>query len=296
MNWSEFITADLRAKIQQRQNMPLKFTLTKLAQIYDVSIAPVRVSVKKLISEGLLIKRQNGRLELKKRIESEVGFVTGPLPEFPADSYDVIARDLVVSSLKGQPVFLREVNIAKRYKIGRSRVRRILGRLSGEGIVDHIPRRGWRLRPFNQADLDSFLEIREVLELKAIDLAIGKLDKKDLQEILSGNISPQASEYLKVDNTLHRYIIEKSQNRYIRDFFEHYGKYYEILFEWEDYDLDSAIMAVRHHRAIIKALLRGDRKAAKKAMADHIRNNHTFLKGVNPAKIRVTEQRIVVKN
>ena len=276
--------------------MPEKFTLTGLAHIYDVSITPVRAAVGTLISEGILVKCGNSRLKLKNRVAAKGSFTKGPIPQFPQDAYEIIARDLVVSSMKGQPIFLREESIAKRYGIGRSRVRRILGRLAGEGIVDHIPRRGWRLRPFNQADLDSFLEIREVLELKAIALAIDKLDKKDLQAVLSGNITPKASEYPKVDNTLHRYIIEKSQNRYIRDFFEHYGKYYEILFAWEDYDRDSAILAVRQHRAILKALLRGDRQAARKAMADHIHNNHTFLKSVNPAKIRVTEQRIVVKN
>jgi DNA-binding GntR family transcriptional regulator len=50
------------------------------------------------------------------------------------------------------------------------------------------------------------------------------------------------------------------------------------------------------HRAILKALLAGNRSAAKKAMADHIRNNHTFLKNINPANIRISKQRIILKN
>ena len=32
-------------------------------------------------------------------------------------------------------------------------------------------RRAWRLRPFRKEDLGAFLEIRELLELKAMDLA-----------------------------------------------------------------------------------------------------------------------------
>lgn len=293
MDWTEFVTADLRAKIRQRQNMPLKLTLIALARIYDVSITPVRAAVKTLVSEGLLVKGRNGRLKLRHRIGKRS---KGTLPARPADAYDVIARDLVVESLKGRHVFLREEAIAKRYGIGRSRVRRIFSRLSGEGIIDHIPRRGWRLRPFNQADLDAFLQIREVLELKAVDLAVNNLNRKDLGKILSGNLLPKGSEYPKADNSLHQYIIEKSQNRYIRDFFEHYGRYYEILFAWEDCDCDSAILAVRQHRAILKALLAGDRSVAKKAMADHIRNNHTFLRNINPADIRITKNRIVLKS
>ena len=99
-----------------------------------------------------------------------------------------------------------------------------------------------------------------------------------------------------MDNSLHAYIIEKAANRYIRDFFEHYGKYYEVLFAWEDCDRNSTILAVQQHRAILKALLKKDRRAARRAMADHIRNNHAFLKSVGPESVRVTAKGIVVKN
>jgi DNA-binding FadR family transcriptional regulator len=135
-----------------------------------------------------------------------------------------------------------------------------------------------------------------VFEIKAVDLAVNNLNRNDLEKMLSGNLPPKGKEYPKADNSLHRYIIEKSQNRYIRDFFEQYGRYYEILFAWEDCDRNSAVLAVRQHRAILKALLAGDRLAAKKAMADHIRNNHTFLRSINPADIRITKHRIVLKS
>ena len=292
MDWTEYITTDLRARIKQRQNIPVKLTLEALAREYDVSVTPIRFAVKQLISEELLVKGSNSRLKLKHRIGKSV---QGQMPMKPADIYDLIAKDLIVQSLRGRPVFLREEAIARRYDIGRSRVRRVFSRLAGEGIIDHIQRRGWRLRPFDQADLDAFLQIREVLELKAIDLAINNLNSNDLKKILSGNLLKRRN-YPKADNSLHRYIIERSRNRYIRDFFEHYGKYFEILFAWEDCDRASAILAIRQHRAIIKALLACDRSAAKKAMSDHIRNNHAFLKSINPADIRVTKQRIILKN
>ena len=161
-------------------------------------------------------------------------------------------------------------------------------RLAEFGIIDHIPRCGWKLRPFTQDDLDAFLDTREVLELKALGLAKGRLDDKKLKIILNGNVLPKNSELPKVDNSLHSYIIEKARNRYIKDFFEHYGKYYEILFDWEDSNKKSAIRAAKQHRAILRALLKKDWRAAKKAMVYHIRNNHEVLKNINPENITFT--------
>ena len=45
-------------------------------------------------------------------------------------------------------------------------------------------------------------------------------------------------------------------NAYIRDFFERQGRYYRLLFEWEDRDRDVAIETMRQHRGILTALLK----------------------------------------
>src|SRR5262249_37812653 len=114
------------------------------------------------------------------------------LPEPPHDPFDVIANDLVQLSFRGEPVYLREEATAEKYDISRSAIRNIFHRLAGEGMLDHIPRRGWRLRPFRQHDLQQYVEVREVLELKALDLARRKLDPQVLQRILDANSPPES--------------------------------------------------------------------------------------------------------
>jgi DNA-binding FadR family transcriptional regulator len=112
------------------------------------------------------------------------------------------------------------------------------------------------------------------MELKALELARKYLEPGILENMLKENIAEKDKGKLKVDNSLHNYLINQSGNRYIKDFFEHYGKYYEILFMCEDADLPSAAMAVRQHRKIIKALLNRDWRAAKNALSEHIHINH----------------------
>ncbi|MEO2031926.1 MAG: GntR family transcriptional regulator, partial [Planctomycetaceae bacterium] len=157
-------------------------------------------------------------------------------------------------------------------------IRNILHRLAGEGVLDHIPRRGWCLRPFRQDDLQAFIEVREVLELKALELARPKLDPVELQRMLALNEPPaSASPSSNVDESLHEYLISTAANAYIKDFFDRQGRYYRLLFEWEDHAHDVAIETMRQHHEVLSALLHKNWSAARKALSHHILDNHPLL-------------------
>ena len=261
------------------QELPAQLTLESLAEHYQVSFSPVRLALAELVEEGLLHKGANRRLVLNadqvkplKRGKKSV------LPEPPADMFEVITHDFVKLSLEGEPVDIREEVTARKYQISRSSLRIILNRLAGTGILDHIPRRGWRLRPFRQEDMQAFLEVRELLELKALDLSKSHLIEEDLRRILNGNVVPEAdTDRVLIDNSLHEYIIEKAGNYYIQDFFQRQGRYYDILFDWEDHDRETAIETVRQHQSILNALIKKDWRSARKALSYHIRDNHPIL-------------------
>jgi DNA-binding GntR family transcriptional regulator len=275
MSIATFIKQDLIANIRSGQLGPDRLTLDALSKRYRVSATPVRMAVRELIEEKYLKKGENGRLAIQY---DSSGSSTAALPEEPTDWGQVIANDLVQLSLEGVPVLLREETTAEKYGISRSSIRQIFHRLAGRGILQHLPRRGWQLRPFRQADLDAFIDMRVMLELKALELAWPRLVDEDLQAMLGGNRLPAGPEDRPVsDNSLHAYLIEKSKNAYIADFFDRHGKYYDALFEWESLDRDAQIQEVRDHREILEALLRRERAAAERALANHIRNNHPVL-------------------
>jgi DNA-binding GntR family transcriptional regulator len=189
---------------------------------------------------------------------------------------------MVQLSFQGKPVYLRENAMADKYGIGRSTIRDVLHRLAGQGILDHIPRRGWRLRPFQQHDLQQYIEVREVLELKALELARRRLDPKVLQRILDGNKVPDSPDgTLYSDDSLHEYIIETADNLYIKDFFQRHRPYHMLLFNWEGSShREAAIECTRQHREILTAMLAQNWPAARKALSHHILNNHPILNEV----------------
>jgi DNA-binding GntR family transcriptional regulator len=280
MSIATYIKDDLAARLLSGQELPTQLTLDSLADHYNVSFTPVRSAVAELIDEGLLERSPNRRL--KARTPRKAGGQARrkqKLPEPPRDPFEVVANDLVQLSFQGKPVYLREKATAEKYNIGRSVFRDILHRLAGQGILDHIPRRGWRLRPFRQNDLERYVEVREALEVKALELARRKLDPDVLRRLLDANTPPKSPDVPPcVDESLHEYLITTAENPYIQDFFERHGRYHRLLSHWEDNDRATAIESIRQHREILKAMLAQNWSAARKALSHHILNNHPILR------------------
>ena len=280
MSWASFICDDLRARISGADGLPAELTLHGLSEHYGVSVTPVRMAVTRLVAEDYLLRSDRGRLAVNpRRMGSAPSGEPLITPTPPTDRYEEIACDLIARSLEGEAVFVREKQAAEAYGISTAAVREVFQHLAGSGVLRHLQRRGWQLRPFRQKDLEGYLKVREVLELTALDEAWPHLVDEDLRKMYDSNQLPRSDqEWPVIDDSLHEYLILKADNHYIGDFFQRHGRYYKALFVWDAGDRDSAIETVQQHREILGALLRRDRGAVKKSLAHHIRTNYALLK------------------
>ena len=202
-------------------------------------------------------------------------------------------EEIVRLSLQGHTTFLREQIWSDRLRIGRGVLRQMLSELAGQGFVEHVARRGWQVRPFDTQAMLQYLGIREVLELHALELAKDRLDPDRLRVMLAGNPSKvgecsgslreptldrgavhdigPASLPESLNNEIHGYLIELSNNRYIADFFARHSTYYSQLFEMATVETGWRDTMAQQHREILAALLDQDWSRAKKTLAHHIR-------------------------
>ncbi len=279
MKLAQHIKQDIVSRLADDDALTDSLTLEGLARHYRVSLTPVRTAVSELIAEGVLKRSAGRRLVIRRRPRrSRTPHQPRPLPANFDDHYATVSRDLVEQSLLGTLAVLREEATAQRYGVSRATIRQIFHRLVGEGLLEHLPRRGWRLRPLRREDLDAYIEFRVAAERTALKLAKHRLEEADLRAMLAANRLPRkATEQPRPDGRLHTYLIEKSGNPYIADFFARHGKYYETLFAWEALDRAAALQAVRHHRAILEALIARDWNAAGDRLEEHIRTNHPVL-------------------
>lgn len=268
MTIAEYIKQDLRARIQGGKPLPEKLTLTSLSEHYHVSMTPVRTAVRELIDEHVLTKRANGRLVVNQK--SSGGRQTDA-PKPPTDWEQVIAADVIQMSLRGESDYLREEATARHYGIGRTVIRQIFSRLAGKGLLEHIPRCGWKVREYDEEDVRQYIEAREALELKALDMARPNLVREDLERMLEGNLAAP-NEKARLDNDLHGYLIEKSGNPYIRDFFDRHGLYYTTLFNHAAPGAHVVAEMAQQHRDVLEPLIAKKWSEARAALSNHIRS------------------------
>lgn len=265
---SDFIEQDIQRRLALEEAIPLN--LRTLAKEYGTSVSPVNTAVKSLIDKNILQRKANGRLKVSqvpKGVDPEA------LQHHPDHQLETVQHQLVLWSLQGEDLVLREEAMEKRFQIGRTALRRIFFHIAQTGILSHEPRKGWQLRGFKEQDLTDYLNVRVNLELLAVDLAAERLDQTILRDFLEKN---QGSTRVP-DESLHDYLIACAENHYIKSFFDAHGPFFRTIFSWEDLDPASTKRTLQQHRKILRHLIAQRWDEAKASLADHILYNHTFL-------------------
>ena len=269
-NLSEYIVNDLRAKMLAGVALPAKLTLPALSRHYGVSPMPVRTALQELLAEKLLLKLENGRFApasaadagtMNRNSLSPDGIRQSPPRAMPpTDWLEALTNHVAGLSLRGTEMELPIAPIAEKFSISRSLVHTVFHRLAGIGLLEHLPRRGWSVRPFRERDLESYLQVRQSLEVLALELARDRLEPRELRRLLELN---QPTEPARIDNSLHAYWVERSENRYVLDFFQRHHAYFSALVTHTTVKRKDVDESREGHRRILEALLRQDWNAAR---------------------------------
>ena len=276
---TDYIIDDLKRRIQSGEDVSSRLSLAELAKDYGVSITPLRSAMNALIAGGFVEKLPNRRLRLGKR-RGRSGAPSRParVPPTPSDWDSALLKEVTLSSLRPHATYMREEVMARKLSAGRSIIRQAFNRFAGVGLIEHVPRRGWLVRPLSPEDMNAYLAVREVLELKALELARGRLVVSELKELIASNGRPGVRAASQLDNRLHDYVIEKSGNRYLRLFFQQYNaRYYTELFYHAAPKTSVVGQMVQQHHGILQALVDGDWTRARKLLSEHIRAQGPIL-------------------
>lgn len=275
MNIQEYIENDLEQKILSGKNIPEKLTLEFLSKHYQVSTRPVRLALQKLLEKKILLKQENARILPNPKKISTKKKMSAVVP--PTNYYEIILNDLVKMSLLGSEneIFLREEELAEKYGLSRSPIRNILHTISRTGLVEHQQRIGWVLVPFSLNDYEQFKNVRALMEVYALEISFNQLDQKKIQKYLDGNFIDADGSY-QLDNDFHQYIIDCSQNRYVKDFFKRYQPFFQLFIVKEKDSPTEAKLAWEFHQEILKNILKKNCKAAKENLKGHILSSKTY--------------------
>jgi len=202
-----------------------------------------------------------------------------------------ILKDVVHGQLRpGQHLVAQ--GLAQRFGVSLTPIREALIALAGIGVVDLLPNRGAIVRRFTPRDIREICEVRRVLECAAVRAACGRIDPDELialndemQRLVVVRPPFQAGfieEARALDSRLHDAIARSCGNlllvKEISRLTILFRAFRDVAWECEAARSDYRRLAVeaREHLAIVDALLGGDRRAAARAMARHIRSGMKY--------------------
>ncbi len=274
---SNSIYHELRELILSNSLASSELALNPLSKHFQVSFTPIRAALSQLIEEGILEKLPTGRLTIVNPVDKALplAIVNRPAVQNETElSENIFEKTLIAAivskSLCQKTDYLRESVVAERYGVGRTIVRQVFTRLVGKGLMLHIPRCGWRVRPYDEADMHSYIEVRVQLELLALTLAIPRMEQSELLRMLVGNQPSSDGNLKQIDNDLHSYLIKRSGNRYIADFFERNSLYHNFVFDYAAPEAHVVEEMAGQHRSILESLIQEDWEGARAHLKAHI--------------------------
>ena len=117
----------------------------------------------------------------------------------------------------GEP--LNEVDLAASFGVSRTPLREVLNRLTAEGLLDFIPRKGFSCRPLDTQMIFDLYEVRCGLEIMSTKLATQRATDEELQHLADfwQGAAENFSEYTPLecatcDEKFHEELALRSQN------------------------------------------------------------------------------------
>jgi DNA-binding GntR family transcriptional regulator len=130
-------------------------------------------------------------------------------------AYQTLRRKILDKALRsGGPVV--EGRLAEELNISRTPMREALLRLEGEGLLVRAGARSYSVRFVSVEEYFQAMKVRELLEAEAIGLAIGKIDKKLIQQLVKKikalSSGQQEQAHWQIDDQVHTVIAGGSGN------------------------------------------------------------------------------------
>jgi DNA-binding GntR family transcriptional regulator len=204
-------------------------------------------------------------------------------------AYHLIQQKIVSGELTSGTA-ISELSLAKELNSSRTPVREAIGQLVSEGVLEQIPNRGTIVAQFTRHDILELYELREALEVYAVEkVAQQKIDSSD-QERLYGLVDEihvlheelvtahgsrlnqeQMQRFVRADLAYHTLLLRLAANRRILKVVQDTRLLMRIFsMRREGHDPGLLVQIHRFHREILDAVVAGNGEAAKRLLREHI--------------------------
>ncbi|HXF67171.1 MAG TPA: GntR family transcriptional regulator [Burkholderiales bacterium] len=202
--------------------------------------------------------------------------MSSAIPLLTDRAYERIRHD-IVGCVLAPGAEISEARLCGHYRLGKAPVRMALNRLAHEGLVRAIPRRGYQVTPVTVKDIHDVFELRLMLEPAAARMAAGRVDARQLralEEVCRAGYQPgdarSTGRFLEANKAFHAAIARATGNARLAAAVEQLLDEMTRLLHLALAPRDRSQEVLHGHRALLKALVRGDGEAAERIAREQI--------------------------
>ncbi|MEP7231241.1 MAG: GntR family transcriptional regulator [Ginsengibacter sp.] len=198
--------------------------------------------------------------------------------------YQEVRRKILTNQL-ASGIRLKEDHWATQIGVSRIAVREALTRLSGEGLVIDGEKGGYFVTELKPSDVREVRELREILELGAVRLAIKKMTKANLdtlEKICNDFSSMISNGYFagacEADIKFHEMLIKFSSNQKLIRIYQHshIPLFHQQLTKSQQAP-DEYNQTDKEHRALVKAFREKNIVLAEKILIQHFARGESLV-------------------
>jgi DNA-binding GntR family transcriptional regulator len=205
------------------------------------------------------------------------------IPLMTERAYERLRRDIITCAI-GPGSEISEAQLATHYKLGKAAVRVALTKLAHDGLVRAIPRRGYMVTPVTLQDIHDVFELRLMLEPAAARMAAGKVNIQRLKVYDEAcRASAQSTDarsnarILDANKAFHVAIAHATGNARLAGAIEQLLDQMMRLLHLGLAKTRAAQLAQHEHKALVKALARGDGETAERVCRDQIEASRNMV-------------------
>lgn len=175
-------------------------------------------------------------------------------------------------------------DLAKRMGVSRTPVNNALSILANEGFLDFVPNQGYTVHQLTREEALSLYELREFLEVGAMEKVIACLNddhlrKLERQRVLFENAVKDnlTRERFILDQEFHVCILSMTGNKYLPDYFREIYQRIFLRHRVESLRPGRAKSVVVEHKALLDAIRAKDVAQAQKLIKEHIATGKEYV-------------------
>ena len=170
-----------------------------------------------------------------------------------------------------------ENRVAQDIKTSRTPVREALHSLEREGLIEAIPRVGYRVKELRWEEVEEICEIRIINETLAVSWAIDRITPKEIK-LLENNLSRSEAEVkrgnpkslVEHDAEFHEILARASGSQHLLELCQMLRRHM-LRYRMQSLYLEaSAIRAIKGHRNILESIKKKDKSGIEPAIRKHL--------------------------